>query len=193
MDKNTLIRVVNRRSGVVGYKIPEMGIRRQFRPREPKDITFEELERLSYVPGGMRILKEYLVITNSDAVKELLPGVEPEYYYTEEDIKKLLLTGTLDEFLDCLDFAPDGVLELVKNLAVSLPLDNMSKREAIKNKLNFDVTRAIEIANTKYDGDSDAETEKEETHTRRAAAPKTETTSTRRATPPTYNVTSIKE
>jgi len=31
----------------------------------------------------------------------------------------------------------------------------MAKREAIKEKLGLDVTRAIEIKNTKYDGESE--------------------------------------
>ena len=73
-------------------------------------------------------------------------------YVDEEDIKKLLLTGSLDAFLDCLDFAPEGVLGIVKTLAVSLPVNDVAKRDAILEKLNFNVTKAIEIQNTKFDG-----------------------------------------
>jgi len=54
-------------------------------------------------------------------------------------------TGSLDEFLDCLDFAPEGVKDLIKNLAVDLPLNDVAKREAIFNKLGFNVDNAIRI------------------------------------------------
>lgn len=187
MDKTTLIKITNRFSGNVGYSVPDLGVRRQFMPRETKEVTFEELERLSFTPGGMRILQEYLVVKNKDAVKELLPNVEPEYFYTEEEVKKIMLYGSMDEFLDCLDFAPDGVLDIVKELAVALPLDNMSKRNAIQEKLNFNVTRAIEIRDTKYDGDTENSSKEDNKPTgRRAAAPKVEGESEapkRRATP----------
>lgn len=53
--------------------------------------------------------------------------------------------GSLDEFLDCLDFAPEGVLDLIKNLSVELPLNDVAKREAIFNKLGFNVDNAIRI------------------------------------------------
>ena len=54
-------------------------------------------------------------------------------------------TGSLDEFLDCLDFAPEGVKDLIKNLSVELPLNDVAKREAILNKLGFNVDNAIRI------------------------------------------------
>ena len=61
-----------------------------------------------------------------------------------------------DDFLDCLDFAPVGVIDLIKQLAVSLPLNDMEKREAIKNKFGFDVTKAIE--NSKIDEEENIST-----------------------------------
>jgi len=39
-----------------------------------------------------------------------------------------MTTGSLDEFLDCLDFAPEGVKDLIKTLSVELPLNDVSKR-----------------------------------------------------------------
>ena len=36
----------------VGYYVPDLGIRRQFMPKETKEITFEELQKLSYLEGG---------------------------------------------------------------------------------------------------------------------------------------------
>jgi hypothetical protein len=188
MEKNTLIKVANRDSGRVGYEVPEMGVNRQFASRETKEIPFAELQSLYFLPGGEDLLKNYLVIKSPEALKELGIDVEPEYFYSEEDIKKLLTQGSLDEFLDCLDFAPDGVLNMVKDLSVSLPLDNMSKRNAILEKLNFNVTRAIEIQNTKFDsGDEDTSNQKKKVE-RRVSTPTAATSTGRRTTIPKYEV-----
>ena len=156
MDKDTLVKVRNRDSGAVLYSIPEMnGLLRTFQPKEVKEVPFEELKKLSYLPGGMALLKDSLVVQDDEAVAALLGEVEPEYSYTPEDIKKLLQEGTLDEVLDCLDFAPEGVTDLVKVIAVELPLNDVAKREAILNKTGFNVTNAINIKR-----ETETETEK---------------------------------
>lgn len=149
MKRTTLIKVLNRDNGTVVYSIPEMnGLRRVFQSGEIKEVTFEQLQKLSYIPGGDTLLRDSLVILdNNQAIATLLGQVEPEYAYTKEDIIKLMLYGSLDEFLDCLDFAPTGVKELIKTLAVELPLNDVSKRDAIYQKLGFNVDNAIRIKN----------------------------------------------
>ena len=63
IDKNKLIEVKNRDNGRVGYTIPDLGnLHRTFQPQETKEIPFEELKKLSYLPGGNTILQNYLVI-----------------------------------------------------------------------------------------------------------------------------------
>ena len=169
IDKNKMVKVINKFNGTVGYDVPEMGVHRNFYPKESKEISFEELERLSFMPGGDVILKNYLEIVDEDAIMALFnEKPEPEYHYSEEDVKKLLTIGTLDQFLDCLDFAPDAIKDMIKDLAVELPLNDMAKRKAIQDKMGFDVTRAIEIKNTKYDSEVEEVVEKR-TSTRRAA------------------------
>ena len=118
LDKDTIIKVTNRDSGSVGYTVAEMGVHRKFQKGEVKEIRMEELRKLSYLPGGQAIINDCLIIHNEEALKELNPDYEPEYFYTEADIRELLLKGTEAQFLDCLDFAPEGVIELVKQLAV---------------------------------------------------------------------------
>lgn len=170
IDKNTVVTVVNKFGGTVSYKVPEMGIQRHFYPSESKEITYEELEKLSFSPGGKVLLKEYLEITDEEVAKSIFnKDSEPEYHYSKEDVKQLLISGSLDQFLDCLDFAPDAIKDMVKDLAVDLPLNDMAKRQAIQEKLNFDVTKAIEIKNTKFDGE--AEAADSSTATGRRAAP----------------------
>lgn len=71
IDKNTMIKIINKFNGTVGYDVPELGVHRNFYPKESKDISFEELERLSFIPGGEVILKEYLEIVDREVVKVL--------------------------------------------------------------------------------------------------------------------------
>lgn len=145
IDKNTVIKVTNRDNGSVGYRIPDLNIQRQFQPREAKDVTMDELRKLSYIRGGKYILQNCLILDNGDAVAELLGEVEPEYFYTENEVKQLLLTGSLAQLEDCLDFAPSGVVELVKDLAIKLEINDIAKRQVIMNKTGFNVSKAIEI------------------------------------------------
>ena len=45
----------------------------------------------------------------------------------------------VDKLLDLLDFAPAGVKDLVKKYAVELPVQDVRKRAAIKEKTGLDV------------------------------------------------------
>ena len=51
---------------------------------------------------------------------------------------------SLSEFQDAHDFAPEGVKDLIKKYAISMPLNAADKRAAIKEQLKFDIDRAIE-------------------------------------------------
>ena len=140
---NTIYAVKNRSSSMVGYVVPEMNIRREFQPGETKKIAFKELEALSYQPGGLELIQDYLQTTAEELTKELNVTTEPEYYMSEDQIRDLLVSGSLDAFLDCLDFAPEGVIELVKDFAVRLPLNDVRKRDALREKTGFDVSKAL--------------------------------------------------
>ena len=170
IDKNKLIKVTNRSSGSVGYEIADLGVKRQFQPRETKEVTFEELEKLSFERGGEYELRNCLVLKDEEAIKALLPDITketmPEYFYGEAEVKYLLTEGSLDQFKDCLDFAPQGVIDMIKDMAVSLPLTDTNKMDAINNQIGFDVASAIKINNAKFDG----EAKKAEAPKRRAAA-----------------------
>lgn len=145
IDAKEMIKVTNRDNGSVGYTIPDLQLYREFAAGETKEISMEELRKLSYIPGGMVILEDYLVLDNKEAVAELLNEVEPEYFYTEADVKNLLLTGSLDALKDCLDYAPEGTISLVKKMAVDLKLNDIQKREAILEMTGFNVTSAIMV------------------------------------------------
>jgi hypothetical protein len=137
------VSIKNRSNSIVIYNIPEMGIRREFMPNEVKNITSDELEALSYRPGGMDLIRNELLITDAEVLTDMAVKVEPEYYLDDKGVIELLNTGSMDSFLDCLDFAPQGVLDLIKKYAVSLPVNDSRKREAIKTKLGLDVDLAL--------------------------------------------------
>lgn len=144
MNKDQIVSVVNRSSGQVIYRIPELGIRRTFAPNEKKDITVGEIEKLTYQAGGTALLREYLQVLNPQTTADFNIHTEAEYWMTKDQVIELLKTGSLDALKDALDFAPQGVKDLIKEWAVKLPLNDVAKREAIKEQLKFDVTAAIE-------------------------------------------------
>lgn len=145
IEASRIIKVTNRDNGSVGYEIPDLRLYREFAAGETKEISMDELRKLSYVAGGKTILKNLLVLDDKEAIAELLGTVEPEYFMNEEDIKDLLLTGSLDALKDCLDYAPEGTISLVKKIAVDIKLNDIEKRKAIQEMTGFNVTSAIEI------------------------------------------------
>ena len=169
--------VKNRSAGVVVYSIPEDKIKRRFAPGETKRISYEELLKLSYQPGGREMMVNFLQIQSVGVPKSLGINTQPEYYMSEKDVIELLQNGSYDQFLDCLDYAPEGVIELVKKFAVSLPLTDFKKREYLKTKTGLDVDKAI--ANSGKEPDA-----KEEEAVKAAA----QAPATGRRTTPTYNV-----
>ena len=138
-----LCNVKNRGAGFVTYRIPDEGIRRSFAPGETKTVTYEELEKLTFQPGGMEILSNFLQVQDAEVIQKFNMRVEPEYHMNEQDVAKLIKTGSLDAFLDALDFAPVAVLDLIKKLSVDIPLTDMDKRRALKAKTGFDVDAAL--------------------------------------------------
>lgn len=73
----------------------------------------------------------------------MIGQVEPEYNMTEAEVRELILHGSMDEWLDCLDFAPEGVIDLIKSLSVEIPLTDTRKMETFKSKKNVDLERMI--------------------------------------------------
>ena len=161
LENNSLIKVTNRDNGSVGYTIPDLNnLTRTFQKGETKEITMEELRKLSYIPGGEKILRNYLIIQNEEAINELLNHVEPEYFYTEEDVKNLLINGSLDALKDCLEFAPAGTIDLVKKISVELPLNDVEKRETIYKMTGFNVDSAVRIDRESKEDDEEEQVTK---------------------------------
>ena len=80
MNKNTKIKIRNRSTGSLSYKIPDMNnFTRTFAAGEIKELPFEEVQKLAYIPGGDYMLQHFLVIDNIEARNEILGEVELEY------------------------------------------------------------------------------------------------------------------
>ena len=141
-----IISVTNRNAGWTGYTLSDTNTNRQFAPRETKKIPLEELQQLQYAPGGEYMLKNCFIINDMDALTALnMENVEPEYFYTETEVRTLLETGTLDQLEDCLNFAPDGVIDLIKTIAVETELPDTRKRKLISEKTGLNIDNAIMV------------------------------------------------
>lgn len=136
--------VKNRSTSRVIYQIPSLNIRREFAPGETMKISYDELVKFMFEPGARALLENFLQIDAETVLQDLNINAQPEYFLDEQQIKDLLLSGSQEAFLDCLDFAPVGVIDLVKTYAVSLPLSDYNKRQALKEKIGFDVDKALE-------------------------------------------------
>lgn len=148
MDKK-VVTISNRSAGVVSYRIPEDNVYRVLQPGEPREVTIDELQKLSYQPGGGTLLADYILIHDPAVVESTGVHVEPEYFMTDKEVIELIQNGSIDAWLDCLDFAPDGVKDMVKRYSVSVPLSDYEKRIALKEKLGFDVDAAIQYEREK--------------------------------------------
>lgn len=184
----TYVTVTNRNNGTTGYTL-DGGVRRQFAIGQSRKVDLEELRELSAIPGGEYILQNYLIINDKTALDYLNITPEPEYFYTEKEIKNLLLNGSLDQFEDCLNFAPQGVIDLVKSMAIELKLPDVRKRELILKKTGFNVTNALNV-NAILESEN-KQPEESPKIARKAKPIETTSPAERKAPVPKYNVVSV--
>ena len=153
-----LISVRNRANGSVGYTL-DNNFHRSFEPREVKKIPFKELKELQYAVGGQYALDNLLIVEDKEALELLNMKTEPEYFYTEAEIRKILFDGSIDAFADFLDFAPVGAIEIAKDIAVKEQIPDVRKRDMLSEKTGLNITNAIkvnEIMNSEEDNTEEA-------------------------------------
>lgn len=181
---STMYRVKNRGASTVVYKIADKGIRREFKPGQIIPISSEELEELTFQPGGTMILSQFLQILDLEGIQAAGIRPEPEYHMSEADVAKLITSGSLDAFLDALDFAPIGVIDLIKKLSISIPMVDIQKRKALKEKTGFDVEAALK--HNEEDKEDDQKTILKQTNGERRVKP--DVAPAGRRTTPKYNI-----
>lgn len=175
---DVIVPVTNMVSHTVALQLNN-GLFRRFAPNATMNIAAGELRQASYNHGNLVIFRNFLRVGNKDLAEEF--GVDCdetiEYNWTTEDIKKCLESGSLDELLDALDFAPEGIKQELADLAVELEIPDERKRTAIKEKTGADISAMI-INKHQYDNQGE-NTEDDKPSQRRAAK---KTTSTGRRT-----------
>ena len=182
---STMIRVKNRGASTVVYKIADKGIRREFQPGQVMSISAEELEELTFQPGGTMLLSQFLQILDMEGIQAARIKTEPEYHMSEADVANLITSGSLDAFLDALDFAPISVIDLIKKLSVSIPMVDIPKRKALKEKTGFDVEAALKHIEEEKEDNQTTILKQNNNGERRV---KTEEVPAGRRTAPKYNI-----
>lgn len=140
------MKVMNRDVGQTGYHLPELQIRRVFNVGEIKELKEEEILLLYNTDAGRLMLCQILQIQNKDFVREhIWPEAPIEYFWTKEQIRKCLEEDSVELFSETLDYAPEGVINILKDLAWRLPLTDLNKCNIMKTKLGFDPIKAHEV------------------------------------------------
>ena len=142
-NENKIVVIKNRSRSAVVYSLDDPKVRREFAPGQSFKIPMNELEALTYKPGGLTLLKYFLQIMDEEVINKLEMHVEPEYWLDEAGVRDLLENGSVEALIDCLNFAPPGVIELVKKLSYELPVADLRKISAIKKIIGFDVTATL--------------------------------------------------
>lgn len=146
MAEEKVVQVRNMVDHPVSYRVDERGVTRRFESGEVKNIPEGELRALSYKRGGRYLLQHYLCVKDNELKKDFnIPEDLIEYDYTEADVDRILLNGSIEELEDTLDFAPDGIIELVKSRAYKLKIPDTNKRQVIHNFTGTDINKQIEL------------------------------------------------
>lgn len=157
------IRVQNLTDNPVVYVIPEDHLRREYGPGEEKIVSEDELQKVFYQPGGATLLREYLSIKDKDFAVNVI-GVDPEVYsheYTwdEKKVDSVLLSEHIDVLHDALDFAPEGIVDMLVDRAVALRIPDVNKRNLISDYTGRDINSMI---NTKIELERAVQTDEPE-------------------------------
>ena len=93
-------------------------------------------------------------------------NIETERGLNQDEIKYLLYEAEDNALLDCLDYAPVGVLELIKEFSLEKMPNTTAKIKAINQKLNINLNKIIEMMR-----DDDDDVGKQSTTNGRRTAP----------------------
>lgn len=127
-----------------GYILPSSGRSRRLMPDVTMRVTAGELRELFFSPGGSILLQNYINVGNKSLAAEFgVPYDAIEYNWTEADVKKCLTEDEIDVLLDALDFAPQGIIETLKDDAIKLEINDRAKIKAIADKTGVDIDAAI--------------------------------------------------
>lgn len=142
MDLERKVPVINRTVGAIGYHIDSIRQDRYWpEPGFKIMLPISECVELRSEAGGRELLEEYLMIDDTEAAKYVLQvdELDPEYSYGLEEIDFLLHKGSNDQLADALDFAPIGVLSLIRQMSINNLPNTTQKVDMINNKFGIDL------------------------------------------------------
>ena len=170
-----LVQITNMMDFPAGYVVDLTGVRRVLPPHASFRVKAGELRELSYQLGGIDILQNYIRVCNRSLALEFGIDVndQVEYNWTEADVDRCLLNDDIDVLLDALDFAPDGIKQLIVDRAIKLEIPDVNKRQAIKDAMGTDITSAIENRHA-YDDQEETEEKKPARRRRTSSAAEAE-------------------
>ena len=181
---DTIVPIRNIVNCETGYILTSSGHSRRLMPGVVMRVTAGELRELYYQPGGSILLQNYIHVGNSDLCKEFgVPEDMIEYNWTAKDIKKALTEDPIEVLLDALDFAPQGVIEAIKDDAVSLEINDKAKIDAISKKTGIDIDAAIKNKHA-YDENGDTDVTEKPKQRRTASTTTRKRRSTTKAAKP---------
>lgn len=149
LQDNVLVPVRNMVNHKVVYTIPDQNRRVVFEPFQERKISAGELRGLHYTSGGETLLHEYLCVKNNDLRAEFnIPKDQIEYDWELKDIKHLLLDNDalIESLQDALDFAPEGIREMIIDYAVIWKIPDTNRRRVISQMTGIDINKQIEFA-----------------------------------------------
>lgn len=195
-----LVPVTNRDNGLVCLKLSNNKLI-EFNPGQTRKVSIDDLIEANSSTGNRVILRDYLVVQDKEALDILEMEPEPEYFYSEKEVRKLLAEGTIEQLEDCLNFAPGGVIDLLKEIAVETKLPDMRKRELIAKKTGFNLDNIL-LVKKQLEAETEKPKEDKEKNSRKAEPISAESGSKRKAEPikttetknyPKYNVVSVEK
>lgn len=158
INDTTLIPVRNMVNHRVVYTIPEEHRRVVFEPFQERKIPASELRALNYTVGGSILLKNYLCVKSNDMRTEFnIPSDQIEYDWTRQDIQHVLLdtSSPIEQLEDALDFAPQGIREMIVDYAVEWRIPDSNRRKVISKMMNVNIDEMIKFAElTEEDNDT---------------------------------------
>lgn len=145
ISDDSLITIENMVGHDISYTITSLGVHRKIMPGISIRVKAQELRALYAEPGGEVMLRNYLRVCDKQMQQEFgIPESQIEYNWTTADIDDVLLNKPEEYLLDALDFAPDGIIEQIKQRAIELELPDNNKRKDIMNRTGVNITKNIE-------------------------------------------------
>jgi len=157
VNDSTLISVRNLVDHKVVYVVPEEHRRVVFEGFQEKKIPAKELRALNYTVGGAELIHNYLCVKDKDMREEFnIPSDLVEYDWTIKDIQRVLtdLSSPIEELEDALDFAPEGIREMLTDYAVKWKIPDSNRRKIISKMTGVNIDKMIEFSEAVAEDDN---------------------------------------